>query len=87
MINRPTLIEFEFKQQVEEVGAEIELRTQNSRRISTEGLSNLTMSESAVERSREILKTAQRYLETEGDHHYFNTYKSIKFIHQICPQR
>ena len=53
-------------QQVQTMTGEIEMRTQNSRRASEAGTGNLTMAEAAVERARESLKAAQRYLETEG---------------------
>lgn len=42
------------------------MRTQSSRRATAAGVGNLTVAEAAVERARESLKSAQRYLETEG---------------------
>lgn len=48
------------------MAGEIETRTKNSRKAFESGTSNLTVAESAVERTREMFKSAQRYLETEG---------------------
>lgn len=42
------------------------MRTQSSKRASEYGVNNLTLAETAVERARESLKSAQRYLESEG---------------------
>ena len=42
------------------------MRTQSSRRATSAGVGNLTVAEAAVERARESLQSAQRYLETEG---------------------
>lgn len=53
-------------QQVQLMIGEIEMRTQSSRRATAAGIGNLTVAEAAVERARESLKAAQRYLETEG---------------------
>jgi len=59
----------ELKMQLEkvgEIGIEIDHRTQNALLASSDGLANLTLAEAAIERSKETLKTTQRYLETEG---------------------
>lgn len=53
-------------QQVQRMAGEIEMRTQSSRLASQSGTGNLTQAEASVERAREMLKAAQRYLETEG---------------------
>nr|CAG4638917.1 EOG090X005Q [Daphnia magna] len=52
--------------QVQLMIGEIEMRTQSSRRATAAGIGNLTVAEAAVERARDSLKAAQRYLETEG---------------------
>lgn len=45
---------------------EIEMKTRNSKEASATGASDLTLAETSVERAREMLKSAQRYLETDG---------------------
>ena len=48
------------------MAGEIEMRTKNSRKAFESGAGNLTLIETTVERTREMFKSAQRYLETEG---------------------
>ena len=53
-------------QGVEKIVLETSERSQQSQTVTAESQYNLTLVEASVERSREQLKLAQRYLETEG---------------------
>ena len=51
---------------MKQIAAEVEKRSSRSRLAADEGGRNLSLAEASIERSRETLKSAQRYLETEG---------------------
>nr|CAG4649913.1 EOG090X005Q [Sida crystallina] len=53
-------------QEVKQIVTDVTQRSQRSRLAADDSARNLTLAETSIERSRESLKSSQRYLETEG---------------------
>ena len=53
-------------QEVKQIAGDVAKRAQRSRLAAGDSARNLSLAETSIERSREALKSSQRYLETEG---------------------